>query len=164
MRMAREPVSACVGLGANLGDPIAAVRQALADLGQLPHTRLAAASDLYRTAPHDAQGPDFVNAVAVVETSLTAPDLLAHLQRLEQAAGRERPWHHAPRTLDLDLLLYGDACIDSPDLIVPHPRWTQRAFVLVPLAQVAPHRVTSQQLAAVAGQALARLGGDSTPE
>lgn len=161
--MAREPVSACVGLGANLGDPVAAVRQALADLGQLPHTRLTAASDLYRTAPHEAQGPDFINAVAVVETSLTAPELLAQLQRLEMASGRERPWHHAPRTLDLDLLLYGDARIDSPGLTVPHPRWTQRAFVLVPLAQVAPQRVTPQQLAAVAGQALARLGGDPAP-
>jgi len=100
----------------------------------------------------------------VLETSLTAPELLAQLQRLELAAGRERPWHHAPRTLDLDLLLYGDARIDSPSLIVPHPRWTQRAFVLVPLAQVAPQRVTPQQLAAVAGQALARLGGDPAPQ
>ncbi|MEY4711460.1 MAG: hypothetical protein RIS88_910 [Pseudomonadota bacterium] len=158
--MSRDPVTACVGLGANLGDPVAAVRQALADLGQLPLTRLAAASDLYRTAPHEAQGPDFINAVAVLETSLTAPDLLAALQRLEATAGRKRPWHHAPRTLDLDLLLYGDARIDSPALTVPHPRWTQRAFVLVPLAQVAPARVTPQQLAAVAGQPLARLPAD----
>ena len=157
--MDRDPVTACVGLGANLGEPVAAVRRALADLGELPHTRLAAASDLYRTAPHEALGPDFINAVAVVETSLTAPDLLAHLQSLEQAAGRERPWHHAPRTLDLDLLLYGDAWIDSPSLTVPHPRWTQRAFVLVPLAQLMPQRVTASMLAAVAGQPLARLPG-----
>ncbi len=155
--MARDPVTACVGLGSNLGDPVAAVRQALADLGRLPQTRLAAASDLYRSAPHEAKGPDFVNAVAVLETSLTAPDLLAQLHGLEQAAGRERPWHHAPRTLDLDLLLYGDACIASPRLTVPHPRWTQRAFVLVPLAQVMPQRVTAPMLAAVAGQPLTRL-------
>ncbi len=162
--MARDPVSACIGLGANLGDPEASVRQALVELGRLPQTRLTAVSDLYLTAPHEAQGPDFVNAVAVVETSLTAPDLLAQLHRLEQGAGRERPWHHAPRTLDLDLLLYGDARIDSPDLTVPHPRWTQRAFVLLPLAQVAPHRVTPQQLAAVAGQPVARLSPDRAPE
>ncbi len=155
--MAREPVIACVGLGANLGDPVAAVKQALADLARLPHTHLAVASDLYRTAPYEAQGPDFINAVAVLETSLTAPDLLSALQALEQAAGRERPWRYAPRTLDLDLLLYGDAQIASPALTVPHPRWTQRAFVLVPLAQVAPHRVTPQHLAAVAGQPLERL-------
>ncbi len=95
--------------------------------------------------------------MAVFATSLTAPDLLAQLHGLEQAAGRERPWHHAPRTLDLDLLLYGDACIASPRLTVPHPRWTQRAFVLVPLAQVMPQRVTAPMLAAVAGQPLTRL-------
>lgn len=154
--MPREPVTAYVGLGANLGDPAAAVRQALIDLGQLAHTRLLAASDLFRTAPHEAQGPDFINAVAAVETRLTAPELLAALQALEQAAGRQRPWHHAPRTLDLDLLIYGDARIDSPTLTLPHPRWTQRAFVLVPLAQVAPQRVTLEQQAAVATQPLVR--------
>jgi 2-amino-4-hydroxy-6-hydroxymethyldihydropteridine diphosphokinase len=157
--MLREPVTAYVGLGANLGDPAAAVRQALTDLGHLPHTRLLAASDLYRTAPHEAQGPDFINAVAAVQTHLTAPDLLVALQGLEQAAGRERPWHHAPRTLDLDLLIYGDARIDSPALTVPHPRWTQRAFVLVPLAQVAPQCVTPEQLSAVAMQPLVRWDG-----
>ncbi|MEY2619215.1 MAG: hypothetical protein RL522_2217 [Pseudomonadota bacterium] len=155
--MTRDPVIAFVGLGANLGDPVAAVRQALSDLSRLPQTRQVAASDLYRSAPHEAQGPDFINAVVMLETSLTAPELLAHLQGLEQAAGRERPWHHAPRTLDLDLLLFGDSRIDSPTLTVPHPRWTQRAFVLRPLAQVAPERVTPHMLAAVAGQALARL-------
>jgi len=153
----REPVQAVVGLGANLGDPVSAVRRALDDLSRLPHTRLRVASDLYRTAPHEAQGPDFINAVAVLETSLTAPELLAQLQRLELAAGRERPWHHAPRTRDLDLLLYGDARIDSPALTLPHPRWSQRAFVLLPLAQLAPQRVTPEQLAAVAGQAASLL-------
>ncbi len=157
--MTRPPVIAYVGLGSNLGDPAQAVRQALADLGQLPQTRRVAASDLYRTAPHEAQGPDFINAVAALETALTAPELLSALQQLEQAAGRERPWHHAPRTLDLDLLMYGDARIDSPALTVPHPRWAQRAFVLVPLAQVAPQRVTPAQLAAVANQPLARWPG-----
>lgn len=153
----RDPVTAYVGLGANLGDPVAAVRLALAQLGQLPGTRLVAASSLYRTAPQEARGPDFINAVAALETRLPAPDLLAAMHGLEQAAGRERPWHHAPRTLDLDLLLYGDARIHSAWLTVPHPRWAQRAFVLVPLAQIAPERVTPAMLAGVADQSLARL-------
>lgn len=153
--MLRDPVTAYVGLGANLGDPVAAVRRALDDLGRLPLTRLIAASDLYRTAPHEAQGPDFINAVAALATGLTAPDLLRALQQLEDAAGRERPWHHAPRTLDLDLLTYGSAHIESADLIVPHPRIFQRAFVLVPLAQIAPDRVTAHELAAVSDQSIA---------
>lgn len=155
----REPVTAYIGLGANLGDPVAAVQKALTDLDQLPLTRRVAASGLYRTAPHEATGPEFINAVAALETRLTAPELLACLQQLEQAAGRERPWHHAPRTLDLDLLMYGDARIDSPALTVPHPRWSERAFVLLPLAQVAPQRVAPQLLAAVAGQAATLLPG-----
>ncbi len=155
--MTRPPVIAYVGLGSNLGDPAQAVRQALADLGQLPQTRRVAASDLYRTAPHEAQGPDFINAVAQVATCLPAPVLLQALQALEQAAGRQRPWRHAPRTLDLDLLFYGDGRIDSPALTVPHPRWRERAFVLVPLAEVAPQRVEAAWLQAVAGQAIERV-------
>ncbi len=155
----REPVTAYIGLGANLGDPVSAVQKALADLGQLPLTQKMAASGLYRTAPHEAKGPEFINAVAALETRLTAPELLACLQQLEQAAGRERPWHHAPRTLDLDLLLYGDARIDSPALTVPHPRWRQRAFVLLPLAEIAPTRVPPELLAAVADQAATLLPG-----
>ncbi len=153
----REPVVALVGLGANLGDPRAAVCAAIDSLGRLPATELAQASALYRSAPHEAEGPDFINAVARVRTRLTAPDLLDHLSALEQAAGRERPWHHAPRTLDLDLLFYGDACIDSPRLTVPHPRAYQRAFVLLPLAEVAPGRVSEGQRQAVAGQRIERL-------
>jgi 2-amino-4-hydroxy-6-hydroxymethyldihydropteridine diphosphokinase len=95
--------------------------------------------------------------VAELATHLSAPDLLLQLQALEQAAGRERPYRHAPRTLDLDLLLYGDAQIDSPALTVPHPRMNERAFVLVPLAEVAPQRVGAARLQAVADQAIARL-------
>ncbi len=154
---AREAVTAFVGLGANLGDARASVLQALADLSALPETRVCARSRLYRTAPHEAQGPDFVNAVARLETRLSAPALLAQLQALEQAAGRERPYFHAPRTLDLDLLLYGDARIDSPRLTVPHPRMHVRAFVLHPLAELAPERVDAKALAAVQGQAIAVL-------
>lgn len=151
----RESVTAHVGLGANLGDPAAALRQAIADLAGLPDTTLLAHSSLYRTAPLEAEGPDFCNAVAAVSTRLPAPVLLQHLQRLELAAGRERPWRHAPRTLDLDLLLYGDARIDSPALTVPHPGLGQRAFVLVPLAEIAPQRVDPAALQAASDQAIA---------
>jgi 2-amino-4-hydroxy-6-hydroxymethyldihydropteridine diphosphokinase len=153
----REPVTAYVALGANLGDPAAAVRAAAAALDELAHTRLLALSPLYRTGPIDSSGPEYVNAVAAVETRLTAPELLAQLQALEHRAGRERPYRNAPRTLDLDLLLYGSARIDSAALTVPHPRMTQRAFVLVPLADIAPQLVTPAQLARVADQRIARL-------
>src|SRR6059058_102552 len=99
----RDAVVAYVGLGANLGDAVAAVRDAIAKLGQLPRTRLVRASSLYRTAPHEASGPDFINAVAQLQTQLDAMALLTELQRIENAAGRERPHRNAPRTLDLDL-------------------------------------------------------------
>ncbi len=155
--MHRAPVTAFIALGANLGDALAAVRQALADLGHLPQTRLAAASRLYRTAPHEASGPDFINAVARLETRLTAPELLDALQALENAAGRERPYLNAPRTLDLDILLYGDAQIDSPRLTIPHPRMSDRAFVLRPLADVAPDKVSAEALQAVQTQAIQPL-------
>jgi 2-amino-4-hydroxy-6-hydroxymethyldihydropteridine diphosphokinase len=150
-------VTAYVALGANLGDARAAVISALQSLGRLPYTRVTRASSLYRTAPWEASGPDFINAVAEVATALSAPALLAELQALELAAGRERPYVNAPRTLDLDLLLYGEGRIDSPNLTVPHPRMWERAFVLVPLSEVALGRVPAQALQAVAGQAIERL-------
>jgi 2-amino-4-hydroxy-6-hydroxymethyldihydropteridine diphosphokinase len=155
--MAREPVTAYVALGANLGDPAAAVRDALLALERLPQSHVVARSPLYGSAPVEADGPDFINAVAAVSTQLTAPALLVALQAIEQAAGRERPYLHAPRTLDLDLLLYGAGTIDSPTLTVPHPRMRQRAFVLRPLADIAPDLVTPGQLAAVTSQVIARL-------
>ncbi len=102
-------------------DAPAALRQALQDLGTLPRTRLLRASSLYRSAPLQAQGPDFINAVALVRTGLTAPALLAALQGLEARAGRQRPYPNAPRTLDLDLLLYGQGHITSPLLTLPAP-------------------------------------------
>lgn len=150
-------VIAYVALGANLGDARAAVSSALQALNHLPSTRVTRASSLYRTAPWEAHGPDFINAVAEVGTGLNAPALLAELQALELAAGRERPYVNAPRTLDLDVLLYGEGRIDSPKLTVPHPRMWERAFVLVPLAEVAPTRVPAHMLQAVAGQAIERL-------
>ena len=129
---------ALVALGANLGDAAASVRAAIEALARLPDTQLQARSSLYRSAPVDAGGPDYVNAVVALRTGLSAPELLAGLQRLEQAAGRQRPYRHAPRTLDLDLLLYGDAVIDVPGLRVPHPHLHERAFALVPLLDVWP--------------------------
>jgi 2-amino-4-hydroxy-6-hydroxymethyldihydropteridine diphosphokinase len=154
----REAVTAYVALGANLGKPLQSVCEALVRIGELPQTRLVRHSSLYRTAPVDAAGPDYINAVAEVQTRLTAPELLAQLQRLEHEAGRQRPCRNAPRTLDLDLLLFGDARIASAQLQVPHPRMQERAFVLVPLAEIAPGRVPPALLAAVAGQGLTRIG------
>ena len=154
----REPVTAFVAVGANLGDAITTVRQALQWLGELPLTALVRQSRLYRTAPREASGPDFINAVAELSTRLTAPELLSHLQRLEAQAGRERQYRNAPRTLDLDLLLFGSARVDSDRLTVPHPRMGERAFVLVPLAEIAPSLVTLEQLAAVRAQPVAPVG------
>lgn len=155
----RPPVTAFVALGANLGDATRSVRQALQALDRVPGLRLVKASSLYRTAPFEASGPDFINAVAEVATTLTAPALLDALQAIEHAAGRERPYPNAPRTLDLDLLLYGDASVDSARLTVPHPRLHLRAFVLHPLAEIAPQRVPAAWLAAVAGQSIEPLAG-----
>ena len=155
--MRRDPVTAFVALGGNLGDARASVLQAFRGLADLPQTRLIACSRLYRTAPHEASGPDFINAVACIDTELSAPQLLDALQALENAAGRERPYPNAPRTLDLDLLLYGDARIDSPRLTVPHPRMQGRAFVLHPLADVAPERVPISVLQALQDQPITAL-------
>lgn len=150
-------VVAYVALGANLGRAAQAVTAAADALNHLPHTQLVRRSALYRSAPVDAGGPDFINAVAQIETALPAPDLLAHLQALEQAAGRERPYRNAPRTLDLDLLLYGAARIDSPALTVPHPRMQERAFVLVPLAEIAPQWLPAARARPIAGQRIERM-------
>jgi 2-amino-4-hydroxy-6-hydroxymethyldihydropteridine diphosphokinase len=152
----RDAVTAYVALGANLGDAVRAVRSAAAALGGLPGTRVTAVSPLYRTEPVASAGPDYINAVVALETELTAPELLSRLQAIEAGAGRERPYRNAPRTLDLDLLLYGGGRIASASLTVPHPRMMERAFVLVPLADIAPQLVTRAQLAAVAGQRIGR--------
>lgn len=155
----REPVVATIGLGANLGDAPGTVRAAMAAIAALAQTDPLRASDLYASAPIDSSGPDYVNAVVQVRTRLSAPALLAELQTIERAAGRERPYRNAPRTLDLDVLLYGDAHISSPALTVPHPRMQERAFVLLPLAEIAPALVTPQALAAVADQAVRAITG-----
>ena len=143
---------AWIGLGANLGDARAALAGAVQAMGRLAGTQVLRVSSLYRSAPVDATGPDYLNAVAELRTTLAPQALLQALQVLELAAGRERPYRNAPRTLDLDLLLYGTLRLDSAELTVPHPRMGERAFVLLPLAELAPPLVDAQQLAAVAGQ------------
>jgi len=156
-------VLACVALGANLGDASATLLAARRALGELPGTTLLAVSPTYRTAPVDATGPDYLNGVALLRTLLGAHDLLRHLQAIEQRHGRQRSTRNAPRTLDLDLLLYGDEIIHSDDLTVPHPRMHERAFVLRPLLDVAPSiRIpglgpASKWLPHVAGQRIERL-------
>jgi len=130
-------ITAFVGIGSNQGDARSHVLQACDELARLPDTRLAGRSSLYRSAPLAAPGqPDYVNAVAALDTELSAAQLLAALQDLEIGHGRERPYPNAPRTLDLDLLLYGDLCLDSTMLTLPHPRLHERAFVLVPLLEL----------------------------
>ena len=148
---------AWIALGANLGDAKATLLAAAQALDALPETRLIAMSSLYRTKPVDSSGPDYINAVAHIQTALSAEALLAALQKLEQAAGRERPYVNAPRTLDLDILLYDAMTIQTEALTVPHPRMWQREFVLVPLAEIAPHLVSESQLNSVAGQGVERI-------
>lgn len=146
-----------IALGANLGDAQATLRWAVAQIDALAQCRVRQCSSFYRSAPLQAEGPDFINAVLALETSLPAPVLLAQLHRIEALAGRERPYRNAPRTLDLDLLLYGQGRIDSPQLTVPHPRMQERAFVMVPLAEIAPQHVDPRQLALLQAQLLQRL-------
>ena len=150
-------VRSFIALGANLGQARLAVEQAVQDIAVLPRTTLLGRSSLYRTAPVDSSGPDYINAVVEINTGLSASDLLAALQGIEAGAGRNRPYRNAPRTLDLDILLYGDQLISTPELTVPHPRMAQRAFVLVPLAEIYPQGVTPAQLAAVTAQIINRV-------
>ena len=130
-------VRACVALGSNLDDPVGQVRRAFAELAALPGTRLVGRSRPYRTAPVGPPQPDYVNAVAVLDTALDAEALFYGLLAIEAAHGRLRTERWGPRTLDLDLLVYGDAVIDTQRLTVPHPQLARRPFVLVPLAEVA---------------------------
>lgn len=153
---------AYIGLGANLGDAQVALLQAADELAQMPGTEQFKLSPLYRSAPIDSSGPDYINAVASFNTVLTARQLLLALQDIEQRHGRLRPYRNAPRTLDLDLLLFGEQKIQEPDLIVPHPRMHERAFVLQPLSDLSPDLILAQGpvaalLAACSDQALARI-------
>ncbi len=127
-----------IGLGSNMGDARATVLAAIESCRQIANTRVLKASSLYRSAPVESSGDDFVNAVVAAETSLTPLQLLAALQQIEAGQGRQRPYRNAPRTLDLDLLLYDQQQIDLPGLTVPHPRMHLRAFVLLPLLELEP--------------------------
>lgn len=138
------PVRAYVGLGANLGQARATLHTVLGQLAAAPGILACRPSGFYRSAPVDAAGPDFINAVAALDTTLAPLALLDALQALEQRHGRQRPYKNAPRTLDLDLLLYGDTVLDTPRLTLPHPRMHQRAFVLAPLRELAPHMELAQ--------------------
>ena len=155
---------AYIGIGSNQGDARAHVLQAFDELARLPGTRLEGRSALYRSEPVDAPGqPDYVNAAAGVDTDLSAAQLLAALQDIELRHGRERPYPNAPRTLDLDLLLYGDSAFQSAMLTLPHPRMHQRAFVLMPLLDLDPRLevpgrgAARELLARCAGQRVARM-------
>lgn len=150
-------VVAYIGLGGNLGDARQAVLSAFNALDALVHTTTIARSSLYGSSPVDSSGSDYVNAVAALHTGLNAEALLDALQAIEKAAGRERPYRNAPRTLDLDILLFADQTIATPRLTVPHPRMWERAFVLQPLAEIAPGLVSEDLLAQVAGQGVWRL-------
>jgi 2-amino-4-hydroxy-6-hydroxymethyldihydropteridine diphosphokinase len=157
------PVLCYIGIGANLGDARGQVQYAIEQLGKLPKTHLSAQSSLFCTAPVDAGGDDYVNAVAQLQTRLPAVELLTALQAIELAGGRERSYRNAPRTLDLDLLLYGAETLASDALTVPHPRMTQRAFVLIPLLQIDPFIVipgrgpAHQFVPSVADQAIRKI-------
>ena len=147
-----------MAFGANLGEAQATVLHAILDVGALATSQLVKASSLYASAPHEAAGPEFVNAVAIYDTDLPPLALLDALQNLEKTAGRERPYLNAPRTLDLDIVFYGDIALDSPRLTLPHPRWQKRAFVLVPLAEISPDKVSPALLSSVANQSVRRIG------
>ncbi|MBN3796066.1 2-amino-4-hydroxy-6-hydroxymethyldihydropteridinepyrophosphokinase [Burkholderia lata] len=129
---------AYIGLGANLGDARQTLKDAVVCLAQQRTISILGKSSLYRTAPFEAGGDDYYNCVVKLDTTLSARELLALCQKIEHHFGRERPYRNAPRTLDLDILLFGDDSIDEPDLIVPHPRLTDRAFALVPLVEIEP--------------------------
>lgn len=161
---------AYIGLGANLGDTRKTLENAIDALARLPDTSIVARSSFYATAPVDAEGPDYVNAVVALDTGLEPAVLLRLCQAIEQLHGRERATRNAPRTLDLDLLLHGEAQFDTPNLRLPHPRMHQRAFVLAPLVEIAPALAipgrgrASDCLESVGGQRFSRINPPSTRE
>ena len=146
-----SPVTAYIALGANLGDAVQTIRDAIKAINDLPETEVTKQSSLYKTAaieslPGVPKSPDYINAVIEIICHQPAYLLLEQLQKIEQKAGRERSYLNAPRTLDLDILLYGDETIQTDTLTIPHPRMWQRAFVLVPLAEIAPELVSVAQM------------------
>jgi 2-amino-4-hydroxy-6-hydroxymethyldihydropteridine diphosphokinase len=146
-----------------LGDAVQTIKDAIQAINDLPKTQVTKQSSLYKTAameslPGVSKSPDYINAVIEIICHQPAYLLLEQLQKIEQKAGRIRPYLNAPRTLDLDILLYGDAHIQTETLTVPHPRMWQRAFVLVPLAEIAPWLVSVEKLEGVRGQGIERIG------
>lgn len=165
-----KSVRAFIAFGANLGDPVCAYRDAMTSVDALPTSRVVCCSSLYLSAPVGVSGqPDYTNAVLEIETALPAPDLLAALLDIERAAGRTRESHHAARTLDLDVLLYDDVTISTPSLRIPHPRMHKRAFVLLPLIEIAPditipgHGRAMALLDTVADQTVTRIDPTCKP-
>jgi 2-amino-4-hydroxy-6-hydroxymethyldihydropteridine diphosphokinase len=160
-----RPAEVFIGIGANLDRAAERVREAIAACAALPATELVNASSLYRSAPVDAEGDDYINAVIQVRTELAPLSLLEGLQSIESLHGRVRTGRNAPRTLDLDLLLYGGEHVRTPRLTVPHPRLHERAFVLLPLIEIAPMAripgigAASDRLPAVSDQRIERLSG-----
>jgi 2-amino-4-hydroxy-6-hydroxymethyldihydropteridine diphosphokinase len=158
-----HPVTAYIALGANLGNAAQTVLDAIQDIKDLPETQVTKQSSLYKTAameslPGAPQSPDYINAVVEIICHQPAYLLLEQLQKIEQKAGRNRPYLNAPRTLDLDILLFGNSKIQTETLTIPHPRMWQRAFVLVPLAEIAPGLVGAERLERVGGQGIERIG------
>ena len=158
-----HPVVAYIALGANLGNAAQTVREAIQSIDDLPQVQVTQQSSLYKTAameslPGAPKSPDYINAVIEIICHQPATLLLEQLQKIEQKADRQRPYLNAPRTLDLDILLYGDAQIQTETLTVPHPRMWQRAFVLVPLAEIAPGLVSVESLDQVLGQGIELVG------
>ena len=157
-----NPVVAYIALGANLGNAVQTVQDAIHAINDLPQTQVTKQSSLYKTAameslPGSPKSPDYINAVIEISCHQPATLLLEQLQKIEQKADRIRPYLNAPRTLDLDILLYGDAHIQTETLTVPHPRMWQRAFVLVPLAEIAPQLVSAERLEGLRGQGIERV-------
>ena len=144
--------TAWIGLGANLGDARAALAQAVRDIGALPATQVLRVSSLYGSAPVDASGPDYLNAVAEISTALSPLELLDALQAIELGAGRERPYRNAPRTLDLDIVRFADLTMTTERLTLPHPHWNERAFVLQPMAELLGAQVLESLPAALQQQ------------
>jgi len=162
--MHREWVSVSVGLGANVGEARQSPEAAVKASAKLPHSRVLNCSSFYRSAPVGATGPDYINAVLHLETRLNAYETLKAFQSLENMAGRVRPYRNAPRTLDIEWLLFGDARIQSPKRTEPHPRMRERAFVLKPLSELSPQRVSVQDLQSVQSQAIEKLDASSSDD
>ena len=165
-----KSVLAYVGIGANLGNTTQTVSLAIAAMQAIPHTTSKGSSSLFASAPVDATGDDFINAVVALDTRLEAEELLMQLQKIELQFGRERSTRNAPRTLDLDLLIYGSEEIMSETLHVPHPRMTERAFVLQPLLElnnkieIPGKGLAIQYLNGVADQIIHKLAAITSPD